>query len=206
MKKLVVGVGVNDVDYVVQKKEEVEGFTKSVRNRQRVVWRCPYYQKWYNMLRRSYSQVYHKVHPTYIDCSVSEEFKKLSDFIKWVDAQPDRGWEGKHLDKDLLFESNKVYSPQTCVFLSEDTNKFLNDNSASRGKYMLGVKISANKKNPYRAKCNDPLKRYKPDIGYFPTEIQAHLAWKLCKYKYALDVAEYEDDPRVKEALICRFK
>ena len=49
-KKLVYGVGNNDADYVVQKRETIgcaDGKTK-----QNLVWECPYYRTWVDMLAR----------------------------------------------------------------------------------------------------------------------------------------------------------
>lgn len=60
--KLVYGVGINDADYVVQRKETIE--VNGVRKR-RLVWVCPYYQVWRTMLRRCYSTKYHDRQPTY---------------------------------------------------------------------------------------------------------------------------------------------
>lgn len=59
-----------------------------------------------------------------------------------------------------------------------------------------------------KADCiiNDPLKIRPKHIGYYSTELEAHLAWKERKHKYALEIAEKEEDPRVKIALLNRYK
>ena len=44
-------------------------------------------------------------------------------------------YDGKHLDKDLLVCNNKVYSPETCVFVPREINQFLTKSNNSRGKY-----------------------------------------------------------------------
>lgn len=114
MKATVCGVGINDSDYVVQKKETIKGIDG--KRKQRLVWICPYYRAWQSMLVRAYSKSYHKRRPTYIGCSVSEEWKTFSNFKSWMEGQV---WEGKQLDKDLLVEGNKVYSEETCVLCRE---------------------------------------------------------------------------------------
>ena len=38
----------------------------------KIVWRCPYYQKWVSMLMRSYSDEYKQQYPTYQGVTVCE--------------------------------------------------------------------------------------------------------------------------------------
>ena len=135
-KKLIYGVGVNDADYNVTRSEYTGITLPSGRKQTKIVWRCPFYQKWDNMLARGYSHKYHEKHPTYKDCIVYEEWLTFSNFRKWMLTQD---WEDKHLDKDYLFESNKVYSPDTCIFVVQLVNNFIEDRGATRGKYLLGA-------------------------------------------------------------------
>ena len=106
--KLVYGVGINDAEYVVVKREEV-GNVDGKRKR-KTVWRCPFYKTWSSMLRRCYSTKYQERCPTYMGCSVSEEWHTFSVFRNWMESQD---WQDTQLDKDLLVEGNKVYSPET---------------------------------------------------------------------------------------------
>jgi hypothetical protein len=122
-----------------------------------------------------------------------------------VDGQPDRDWKREHLDKDFLIEGNKHYSPTTCVFLGGGVNGFINSRDAARGKYMLGVTKGKNK-TLHGASCKDPLKRKGAFLGSFETELEAHFAWKSKKHRYALELAELEEDPRVKEVLRNKYK
>lgn len=100
-----------------------------------------YYRVWVSMLRRCYSEKYHLSMPTYIGCSVCDEWKTLSVFKKWHDANYVKGF---HLDKDLLVEGNKVYSPETCIYASPTINVLLTDHRRARGKYPQGVIIDHN--------------------------------------------------------------
>ena len=206
-KKPVEDFGINDVDYVVSKFEYIEDFTKGGNRKKVQVWECPYYTKWSGMLTRAYSADYHKRRPTYIGCSVSEDFKYLSDFIKWLDSQPDKDWKNKQLDKDFLIEGNKHYSPETCVLLGVKVNSFINEGGRTADNtYLIGAQLSGSKVNPFMAYCSDPFGRYKRYIGMYKTELEAHLAWKDRKHKYACELAELEPDPRVKEILINKYK
>ena len=71
-RKLVCGIGINDADYPVQ---------PSIYGKQVV---CIYYQTWKDILNRCYSEKRLKVSPAYRGCEVSEEWKKFSNFRKWM--------------------------------------------------------------------------------------------------------------------------
>ena len=83
--KLVFGIGVNNADYVVQKWETV-GYVDGKRKR-KLVWECPFYRTWKNMLMRCYSTKFQERRPTYKGCSVSEEWKTFSNFRAWMEKQ-----------------------------------------------------------------------------------------------------------------------
>ena len=196
--KLIFGWGVNDVDYEVTKHKElpkVDG-----KRRQKEVWRCPYYRKWKEILRRCFCLKFQENKPTYKGCTVTKDWKHLSDFIKWVDSQPNRDWVNCEPDKDFLSVGNKHYSPETVVFISSEVSKFITNSGRSRGDYMIGVCTSNRKKNPYRALCSNPFggSGY---IGMFPTEIEAHLAWQAKKHELALQLSYLQTDERIASRL-----
>ena len=195
--KLVYGWGVNDVDYDVTRREVVDGKKKRV-------WICPYYRKWVHILERCLCLKFQERHPTYKCCSVTEEWKHLSDFIKWVDSQPNRDWVSCEPDKDFLVQDNKHYSPETVVFISRKVNQFIKDRGNDRGDYMIGVcyKPIESKKNPYKAQCGNPFdKKERGYIGMFPTELEAHLAWQTRKHEYACKLATLQTDERIASRL-----
>lgn len=203
---LVHGVGVNDADYVLNRRVYTEGYTESGNRKQISVWKCPYYVKWVGMLERCYSPKWHKKKPSYADCSVCEEWLLFSNFKIWMSRQD---WEGKQLDKDIIVERNKVYSPENCVFVGNNINGFLKDRGNDRGKYLLGVG-GRSSGGLFLAMCSNPFKvsRFSGYIGSFFTEVEAHLAWKKQKHLYACQLAdsEYVTDKRVAEALRNRYK
>lgn len=139
-KKLVRGVGINNADYAVQRFETI-GCVGGKRKRKKV-WVCPYYRAWENMLSRCYSAKYQERQPAYIGCTVSEEWLTFSNFKAWMEKQE---WEGKQLSKDLLFEGNKVYSAENCVFVTRAVNNPTTDSKASRGEWFnVGATLSQN--------------------------------------------------------------
>ena len=137
MKKcLVYGVGINDADYRVQ---ENKCYTNNLGKRAtEVLWRCPYYDRWYGMIRRCYSERELSRFPTYKGCSVCEEWLTFSNFKSWMEQQD---WEGKHLDKDLLIYKNKVYSSETCVFVDYKVNLFIIKGSTSKSNLFVNPSI-----------------------------------------------------------------
>lgn len=84
------------------------------------------YEVWNDMIKRCYRKYRLTKFPTYIGCSVCEEWRSFSTFKKWFD---ENYIEGNMLDKDLLSGATKIYSPQTCCFLPPRINIFLSKDS-----------------------------------------------------------------------------
>ena len=198
-RKMVYGVGINDAGYVVKKFETI-GCIDGKQKRKKV-WECPYYRAWGSMLDRCYSAKLQKRRPTYAGCSVSEEWLTFSNFKAWMKMQD---FEGKHLDKDILFEGNKVYSSDTCVFVTQSVNNFTNENGALRGEWLIGVHWDK-KSEKFRAMCSNPLSGEREHLGYFVSEQQAHEAWLKRKLALAHELAAIQTEPRVAKALIDRY-
>lgn len=198
-KNLVHGVGVNDSSYAVVKYETV-GYVNGKR-KQKQVWMCPYYRTWRNMLERCYIAKFQERQPTYKGCTVTEDWLTFSNFRKWMRAQ---NWEGLQLDKDILFEGNKVYSPDRCVFVTSMVNKFTTDSRAARGKWPIGV-YWHKERGKFLAQCNNPFTKKQEHLGLFTCEQEAHNAWRKRKLELAHELAAIQTDPRVAKALIERY-
>lgn len=159
-KSLVYGVGINDYPYsVFISKKHIKSYA------------C-----WRSMLSRCYNVSYQKKQPTYIDCFVCDEWLVFSNFKNWFDKNY---IEGFHLDKDILIQGNKEYSPNTCCFVPQHINNLLTDHHSARGEYKIGVR--------YSKKLNKFLARYccngeSIHIGCYSTEEEAHEAYKQAKY------------------------
>ena len=194
--RMIYGIGINDADYRVTKNERINGAWK-------IVWQCPYYITWKNMLGRCYSDADDLRDPTYKGCSVCDEWLTFSNFKSWMEQQE---WKGKHLDKDLLRQGNSVYCPEYCIFVNAKINTFITDRGNDRGVYMLGVYRKTNT-NKLCAQCNNPFNGKRENLGYFTDELEAHLTWKRRKHELACMLAdsEYCHDPRLAEALRTRY-
>ena len=96
------------------------------------------HQTWHGMLRRCYSEKYHEKYPTYKDCEVSEEFHNFQNFARWYnDNYYEIEGETMCLDKDILVKHNKIYSPETCIFVPQSINLLFIKNDKSRGKSIM---------------------------------------------------------------------
>lgn len=181
MDKKYLGVGIMDADYPVQ---------PLLPNGKRD--RCPYYDRWYGMIKRCYSEIELSRFPTYKGCSVCDEWLYFSNFKSWMEQQD---WEGKHLDKDLLVAHNKIYSPETCVFIAPSINSFLLKSDKNRGDYPLGVTFRKDC-NKFRPRCGKTL-----GLGLFSTPQEAHRAWQKEKIKQAKILQSEQTDARIIKGL-----
>jgi hypothetical protein len=198
-RKLTYGWGINDADYKVTKYSIVDGKYKQV-------WVCPYYEDWRGILERCLCPNFQKNWTSYLGCSIVVEWKYLSNFIKWVDSQPNRNWQNCVLDKDLLIRNNKIYSPDTAIYIPNKLNCFITDSKKSRGQLMIGVTTNKLDKNkPYLSQCNNPFGQGGKNLGYYRTELEAHKAWQAKKHEYACQLADLQQDPRVAKVLRERY-
>lgn len=194
MKKLIYGVGVNDSKTPISIYERING--KAIR-----VWLCPIYVMWRNMLNRCYSMEAQEKHPTYKGCSVSKEWHRFSTFRDWVESNE---WHGKEIDKDILYPGNKIYSPETCVFIEAKINAFLTDHGAARGEWPIGVSYEKDCAK-YKSSCSNPFSGRLENLGRYKTPAQAHEAWRKRKNQHACKYADMQSDERISAALSSRY-
>ena len=158
-----------------------------------------YYKVWNDMIRRCYSKKSLEKHPTYKGCSVHSDWKYFSNFKKWMEKQD---WEGKFIDKDLLFPGNKVYGPDTCVFVTRQLNNLFTDHGG-RGPHKQGVYKHGQSKR-YVAQ----ISRYgkQKAVGYFNNEEDAYECYKKARREYLIEVANKQKDVRLVNALMQRVE
>lgn len=182
-RSLVHGVGVNDADYNTQ-----------IVNNKKVIWRCQFYDKWYAMLKRCYSPLWHKQFPSYIGCTVCPEWLYFSKFRLWMERQK---WEGLELDKDILVKGNQVYGPDTCCFIPNSINNLFSHGMKKKNNLHLpvGVVLTANGK--YRvAVWIRPGKKYRKTISSFKEACICALEKKIEAVRYGAH------DPRLEVRVI----
>ena len=86
------------------------------------------YLLWSRMLQRCYSDKLHEKYPTYKGCQVDERWLVFANFLHdlpLIDGYSlwrDNPNTGVSLDKDSKVEGNKIYSLETCKFVSKSDN------------------------------------------------------------------------------------
>jgi hypothetical protein len=141
------------------------------------------YLAWINMLKRCYYEKLHKKRQTYSDCRVCDEWLLFSNFKKWFD---DNCQEGYALDKDILQQGNKIYSPETCCFVPKEINNLLIKHDKKRGDLPIGIYYDYKK---YQASvCIGNGKR--KIAGRFDTVEEAFNAYKSAKEEIIRHIAE----------------
>lgn len=108
---------------------------------------------WKGLLERSYCEKLAIKRPSYLEVYADFTWHNFQNFAPWCHTQKgfiNRGWE---LDKDLLFKGNKIYSPDTCVFLPPEINVVI-VRGTRKGQLPIGVTHSEHGSG-YRAYCSN---------------------------------------------------
>lgn len=160
------------------------------------------YNTWKDMHKRCYDPKLHEKEPTYKGCTVCKEWNNYQNYAIWhIENYYEVGNERMMLDKDILCKGNKVYSPDTCVFVPVSINSLFTKRDNERGEYPIGVRKKGNK---FEARLSKGIGK-QIHLGYFDTPEEAFLAYKQAKEAYIKEVAEEYKDKipyRLYEALI----
>lgn len=162
------------------------------------------YSLWSGMLQRCYTD-YQKSgrNLTYVDCTVSENFKNFQYFAEWCQGQAGFGLRGWHLDKDILAKGNKTYSEDNCIFVPSELNVLFNKKKKQRGEYPIGVSKSSKPTHNYSSCCNHEGRQVW--LGYHSSVESAFSAYKTFKESVVKEAAvKWKDqiDPRAYQALM----
>ena len=152
------------------------------------------YDTWHNMLQRCYDEKCQEKNPTYIGCEVSENFHDFQNFGDW-NSENYYEIEGEQmcLDKDILVKHNKIYSPETCVFVPQTINKLFTKRQNDRGASVIGASLHKNSKSQVRCHMINPEtgKSQCEYLGLFHTQEKAFEVYKYYKEKNIKQVADY---------------
>ena len=145
------------------------------------------YNTWKHMYERCYDPKYQEKQPTYKGCTVCKEWWNFQVFAKWFYINYyNVGNERMALDKDILYKGNKVYSPDTCVFVPQRINSLFIKCNKSRGECPIGVSKQYDKYVAWLSKGNgNPIR-----LGTYDTPEEAFLTYKKAKEEYIKEVAE----------------
>lgn len=151
------------------------------------------YYTWKSMLHRCYDEKEFKKFPTYSGCIVCDEWHNFQNFAKWFHENYYR-IEGckMEIDKDILVKGNKIYSPETCVFVPNFINYLFVKNDASRGNDPIGTSFDKDR-NKYFSSINKYGKTVR--LGRYDSASEAFKVYKIEKEKYIKELADkYRSD------------
>lgn len=151
------------------------------------------YDCWHDMFKRCYDKKYHKKYPTYENCKVCSEWHNFQNFGDWFNENYyEADDEIMCLDKDILVKGNKIYSPETCIFVPIKINSLFTKRQNYRGKNPIGVHYHIKNKK-FLSYCNIGIGSIK-HLGTFDTELEAFEVYKNFKENYIRQVAdEYKE-------------
>jgi hypothetical protein len=143
------------------------------------------YEHWRSMLLRCYCRNTQQTNPTYIGCTVSEDWHCFNTFAEWFYKNKFHTY-GYQLDKDILVKGNKNYSAETCSLVPREINTLFNSREAARGIFSQGVR-PYNNSGRFEAKVRQSGV-YRP-LGVFDTPEEASEAYKAGKEARVKEVA-----------------
>lgn len=160
------------------------------------------YGSWSGMLYRCYNKKFKEKYPSYRECYSVDSWHCYQTYADFYENCPYRepGW---HLDKDLLVPGNKIYGPETCVYLPPSINNKL-FYSPIRNQYGLrGVwyDVGCSK---WRAIVSSTIDK-RTIIGYFDSKEEANATALSVEAEYFRAVAEEWEgrlDPRAIQGLL----
>lgn len=151
---------------------------------------------WRSMLSRCYNPKYQEKEPSYIGCTVCDEWLRFSNFLKWFE---DNYVEGYQLDKDIIHKGNKVYAPEHCAFVPYEINYLLLRRQRRRGDEPIGV-VFDKKRKTYRScvqykgkqKYHSYHKSREDAFATYKREKEAIIKATAGEYKDKIDVRVYD--------------
>lgn len=154
------------------------------------------YKTWSAMIQRCYSVKFQEKNPTYKGCSVDEGsgWYNFQNFAAWYDENyyEVNGFR-TDLDKDILIKGNKVYSPDTCVFVPQFMNTLFVSRTNQRGNLPIGAKRSTVNPKKFESFCRNNTGK-KIYLGFYNTPEEAFNAYKNYKENFIKQVAnEYRE-------------
>lgn len=184
---LVYGYGVNDSETPVNFKNE-EG--KLIR--------CPAYSTWKDCLRRTHGDIAGKKNLAhYMESTFDACWKYFSDFREWAS---DKFVEGYQLDKDILFEGNMHYGPQTCCFVPSKINTCFRPNlKTSELGQGIRVKVLRSGNLRYEVFANDFLTGRNVYLGLHQDIKYAQALTKAYREVYLGDILDYLEHIKFKD-------
>lgn len=141
------------------------------------------YVSWYNMICRCYKD---KRATAYKDCEVCSEWLNFQNYAEWYsDNFYDIGEGRMHIDKDILIEGNRVYSPDTCIFVPQRINMiFMKKNRNTDSDLPTGINRCVNGfRSTYNGKSLGVSKTLEEAIDKYNIQKRLHIKQQVEEYR-----------------------
>lgn len=139
------------------------------------------YAAWHGIMQRCYDPKMQAKSPTYKGCAVHPEWHNFQVFAKWFYGQK-HYMAGFEVDKDLLVDGNKVYSPDACCVVPQELNVLFNDSHAGKGSVApTGVNYHA-RLDKFEARIS--INGERVYLGVFKCPYEAEAVYKKAKQDY----------------------
>ena len=146
------------------------------------------YDIWHGTLMRCYDPKCQEKHPTYKGCKVEDYLLNFQHMCEWLEKNYYKvPGESMHLDKDILYKGNKVYSRETCIFVPQRINNLFVKSNKKRGKNPIGVTLRPSGK--YETFCYNGYGK-QIYLGSYLTKEQAFKVYKQYKEKVIKEVID----------------
>lgn len=145
-----------------------------------------HYNTWHDMLKRCYNEASKDKFPAYFGiCKVCNYWLNMQNFSEWFDNKKYECGERLHIDKDILYVGNKIYSPDTCILVPQRIN-MLFMNKPNRFGLPSGISPMANGR--YSVKYNGKL------VGSYNSLEEAVITHEIERQKAVIKITnEYKD-------------
>ena len=144
------------------------------------------YDIWKNMLRRCYSERLRWKYPAYEDCEMCDEWLNLQNFCEWYFNNYYDVGDGEriHIDKDILFKGNRIYSPEKCIFVPQRINMvFTKKNRNTDSDLPTGINRCVNGfRSTYNGKSLGVSKTLEEAINKYNVQKRIHIKQLVEEY------------------------
>ena len=165
---------------------------------------CAEYVTWKDMLGRCYSEKMKNEYQSYFGISeVCDEWLNYQEFGKWYEKNKYIVNERLHLDKDILFPGNKIYSPYHCLLVPQRINMLFTNRTNDKnlpngirktdsGKYSskyCGIELGVYNtlEEAYSAYANEKENKIKEIAEEYKNIIPTKVYNALCSYKVKIE-------------------
>lgn len=140
------------------------------------------YKVWIEMMKRCYHFDTQEIQPSYKQCTVEKEWHNFSNFCVWFDNNYIKDY---HLDKDLRYYGNKIYSSDTCIFVPRKLNNLFYYKSKKDSGLPHGIKYE---NNGYSCSLSD--REY---ITVYSIKEAANIYWNMKLESVLKLIIEYKE-------------